>query len=89
MSHEDRQNRYRKTGQCLVAIGITVAVVGVVWRSQIRFAPLTEIDSATLEMTQIETPKARSDKRLAALMMIVGGAAAAAIGKVLTSESQF
>ena len=89
MNLETRQRRRHKLGKSLVTTGMVIALVGIVWWSQIRFSPLTKIDSTTLETIQVETPHSRSNKRFISSMMVVGGAASVAVGKLLTSESRF
>lgn len=89
MNLETRQRRRHKLGKSLVTTGLVFTLVGIVWWSQIRFSPLTKVDSTTSETIQVETPHGRSNKRFITSMMIVGGAASVAVGKLLKSESRF
>lgn len=89
MNLETRQRRRHKLGKSFVSTGLVIALVGIVWWSQNRSSPVTKIDSATLETIQVETPHGRSNKRFITSMMVLGGAASVAVGKLLTSESRF
>ena len=89
MNLKPRRSRQYQTGKLFISNGAIVALAGSIWWHHVRFAPLTKIDSETLEIVQIETPNGRSNKRFMALMMIASGGAIVAIGRLLRSESRF
>lgn len=78
MNLETRQGRRHQVGKLFIATGAILALAGSMWRHHVRFAPLMKIDSATMELVQVETPHGRSSKRFIAMMMITGGGAAVA-----------
>lgn len=89
MHLKPRRSRQDQAGKLFISTGAILALTGSFWWHHVRSAPLTNVDSETLEIVQIETPHGRSNKRFMALMMIASGGAIVAIGRLLRSESRF
>ena len=89
MSYEDRQHRRRISGKLLIAFGVVLVASGALWQHDLRWSQRTQLDPESMTTKQVDTPVSRSNKQFIAAFMIVGGAAATAVGKLLSSESRF